>query len=120
MRFLKYEDLTDEVKAGFRDAVTLVRTRTIETANAGRLKPGAVVKLIQEGTDSRFRIHEHTLAWKYFNVRPREPGVDGCDTRYCQFDEAHRDFVYTDAWVEKLKHAVADTETYRTIRSYKD
>lgn len=120
MRFVKYEELTDEVRSGLRNAVTLVKTKTVEAANAGNLRPGAVVKVIQDAVDPRFRQHEHQLAWKYFGVRPREPKADGCDTNFCHFDVAHGDFVYTQAWVEKLKVAVADKDTYAKIRAYKD
>lgn len=120
LRFVKYEELTDEVRAGLRDAITLVKTKTVEAANAGNLRPGAVVKIIQDAVDPRFRQHEHQLAWKFFGVRPREPKADGCDTRFCHFDVAHGDFVYTQAWVEKLKTAVADKDTYTKIRAYKD
>ena len=120
MRFIKFEDLTEEAKSGLRDAVTLVKTRTIEAANAGRLLPNAVVRIIQETADPRFRMHEHTLAWKHFGVRPRERQADGCDTRYCHYDEAHGDIVYTMEWVKKLQDAVSDPPTYAFIRAYRD
>lgn len=120
MRFVRFEDLTEEVRSGLQSAATLIKTKTVEAANAGTLKPSAVVKLIQEMTDSRFRMHEHTLAWKYFEVRPREPQAEGCKTEFCHFDEPHGDVVYTMKWVEKLKEAVADAAVYAAIRAYKD
>jgi Protein of unknown function (DUF3644) len=119
MRFLKYDDIPESLRTELRDAVTLVKTKTVQAANVGNLRPSAVVKAIQ-AVDPRFRLHEHTQAWKYFAVRPREAGPEGCNTVYCQFDEAHRDIVYTQAWVEKLKAAVLDPELYEDIRSFKD
>jgi hypothetical protein len=119
MRFIKFEDLTEEGRASLRDAVTLVKTKTVQAANAGKLLPRAVVRIIQE-TEPRFRLHEHTQAWKYFGVRPREKQAQGCDARYCHYDEAHGDIVYTMEWVRKLELAIADQNVYAQVLAYRD
>jgi hypothetical protein len=97
-----------------------IKTKTVPVANQGLLRASDVVSIIQETTEPRFIMHHHVLAWKYFNVRPKEKMPEGCDPRYCQYDEPHRDFVYTSEWVELLARSIKDEETYRKIREYKE
>ena len=46
----------------------------------------------------------HTKMWKTKNVRPATNSDDprNCNTKYCQYDEPHKDYIYTDAWKELL------------------
>lgn len=37
------------------------------------------------------------------------------DARYCVWDEAHGDCVYTDAWIRKLTTELADRERFREV-----
>lgn len=119
MEFVRLDDESKPlVEALQRQAVTLVKT--IPVANQGLLRAKEVVQIIQETAEPRFRMHEHISAWKLFNVRPREKRPEGCDAQFCQFDVAHKDFVYTNHWVERLKKAVKDELTYKKIREYRD
>lgn len=118
MEFVRLDERSKPIVEELQRAITLVRT--IPVANHGLLRAIDVVRIIQETTEPRFRMHEHTSAWKLFKVRPREKKPEGCDTQFCQFDVAHKDFVYTNRWVERLKKAVKDEQTYEKIREYRD
>jgi hypothetical protein len=37
------------------------------------------------------------------------------DARYCVYDAAHGDYVYTDAWIEKLTGDLADPIRFQSI-----
>lgn len=60
----------------------------------------------------------HTSAWKYYGVR-KQGKQDECDAKYCQFDEAHGDYVYTQAWVDFLADKLNDPVELEKIRNYR-
>ncbi len=71
--------------------------------NMGRHKPQAVVDRVAAEAPG-FNMSDHTAAWKESGVRPpygaRDPAAT--DSRYVVWDEPHRDYLYTEAWVKKL------------------
>lgn len=64
-------------------------------------------------------MNHHTNAWKTYNIRPSEKTHEGCNTRYCIYDEVHNDFVYTEEWVEFLCNELVDDKKYQSIILYK-
>lgn len=118
MEFIPYNESTREQIDALERGRTLIKTRTVPVANQGTYRPKDVVKVIQE-VEPRFRMHEHTLAWKYFGVRQSGLSATGCKTEYCQYDEPHRDYVYTQKWVDLLTKAVTNSAKYDELRSYK-
>ena len=109
MEFVHMEDLSPDQRAQVQAGTVLIRDRHIEVANVDRLKPSEVVERVQEAWP-KFNLYFHTLAYRYFKVRPKGKSEhpDATDTRYCFFDVVHRDYTYTQAWVEKLKEALAN------------
>ena len=63
----------------------------------------------------------HTRAWKHWKVRPPSgsPNPADCDTKYCQFDDLHEDYSYTEGWVDFLVTQFADDAVYESVRSYR-
>ena len=55
--------------------------------------------------------------WKYFKVRPLHGATNprNCDVRYCQYDVPHKDYIYTDGWVELLVSKLADPIKFAEI-----
>jgi hypothetical protein len=37
------------------------------------------------------------------------------DSKYCVYDAAHKDYLYTEAWVDKLAKNLADAQEFLTI-----
>jgi hypothetical protein len=66
-------------------------------------RPADVVRLVSAKL-GYFSMHDHTAAWKRHGVRPIQGSPDpaATDARYCLFDKAHGDYIYSDAWVNKL------------------
>lgn len=104
----------------YEKQVAMIKEQKVQVANQGKLKPGQVVERICAATDVRFTITDHTNAWKLYNVRPQRPGPRGCDVRYCQYDEAHNDFVYTEQWVDFLLKKVQDPFEFAQIKHYRE
>jgi hypothetical protein len=85
-------------------AQVIIRERKVPIANINMLKASEVVSRLQQ-VFSAFKMHMHVWAWKRFKVRPSYKSDDPAhtDTAYCVYDRAHGDYVYTEAWVTKLK-----------------
>jgi hypothetical protein len=71
--------------------------------NLGMYKPQAVVDRVAIKVPG-FSMADHVEAWKRHAVRPPSDADDpaATDARYAVWDEPHRDYLYTDAWVRKL------------------
>jgi len=67
-------------------------------------KPNDVVSQVKQRTGKTFRMHEHTKAWKTHKVRPIT-GVaqpENTNREYCLYHAAHKDYTYSNKWVELL------------------
>ena len=104
MEFVRLEDLTPDQREHVRAGTVLIRDRHVEVANVDRLRPSEVVEKVR-ATWPDFNLYYHTLAYRFYKVRPKgnSEHPDATDTRYCFFDVVHRDYTYTQAWVEKLQ-----------------
>ena len=55
-----------------------------------------------------------------YKARQSGETPEGCDTKFCQFDQAHRDYVYTQAWVDYLVVKLSDDAEYRKLLAYRE
>lgn len=79
----------------------------VEAANVGRIKPKEVVRRVNERLPNVAMTQNlHTALYKVFDVRPANGADDPFETntKYCIYDEPHKDYVYQDAWVDFLVH----------------
>ncbi len=110
MRFVREDEMSDEQRRA-RDVVqTIVRNKPIAVQNKGRHKPGTVAKLVSEDLGLKFsNFGHHVAAWRHYRVRPDKSAArpELTDDRYCVWDEPHKDYLYTDAWVKKLVRELA-------------
>jgi hypothetical protein len=107
VEFVKWDELSDEDKEAYEKITAIVKDRkvTIEAANVGKLKPGGVVSAVLEMYPaSNLNMYTHTALVKLFEIRPYDDEEDPFETdaRYCQYDEVHNDYVYTEEWVALL------------------
>jgi hypothetical protein len=71
MRFVRFDDLTDEERSKLEQVQTIVREKEVPVANIGRHKPGAVCERVSEVLGVKFTASsDHARAWKHFKVRP--------------------------------------------------
>jgi hypothetical protein len=95
----------------------LIKEKQVQVANQGKYTPQHVVNLVREATGLPFNINHHTNAWKLNQVRPQKKVPHGCKIEYCQYDEAHKDIVYTDKWVQLLIEKVMDPVKFEEIKN---
>jgi hypothetical protein len=55
--------------------------------------------------------HHHTAG----GSSASEPNWDKSDSKYCVYDAAHKDYLYTEAWVDKLVKDLADASEFQLI-----
>ncbi|QNE33215.1 hypothetical protein F1C10_00275 [Sphingomonas sp. NBWT7] len=84
-------------------------------------KPGNVVSLVNEKTQKGFTLRNHTQAWRKFSVRPTNGAAQPENTKrdYCVYHAAHRDYTYSDQWVEHLVAEVSDGQKFAELKSFK-
>lgn len=78
-----------------------------------------VIARVKEQTAQNFNRRHHTQAWKLFRVRPivRAAHPAQTDKRYCIYHPAHRDYTYSDEWIERLVAEVSDPIKFEQIKS---
>ena len=80
----------------------LVRERILDDKYP--YKPKEIAAIVSNKTNKTFKVHNHTNAWKKFKVRPeygsKQP--DATDKRYCIYHKAHKDYTYSEEWVNLI------------------
>ncbi len=115
IKFLNISNLSVEELRAMPRGVVITKERRVETANLDRMKAGEVVAKVQAVYPSFSIYGGHYFAWRYFKVRPNSKSSEPSKTmeQYCFYDKPHKDYVYTEAWVEKLKAELADKPAKR-------
>lgn len=117
VEFIKVDEASPEELSRLEKLNVLIKEKRIPIANLDLLKPSQVVAQINERCPYRVSLNAHADAWRHFNVRP-PAGAENpaqCRTEYCIFDEAHGDYLYTAAWVEKCVNAFGSIDKFREI-----
>jgi hypothetical protein len=119
VQFTRYDDLSEEqretVEAIGRKGYVVVRDRKRAIVGHGLLKPTRATKAVQEQIPFIFSMGHFTKAWKRLGVRPLvgDSHPEKADERYCIYDERHRDYGYTQAYVRKLVRECKTEEGFR-------
>lgn len=84
-------------------------------------KPGQVCKLVSQRTGKAFTSHNHTQAWKLHKVRPGSNAKQPENTvkDFCIYHAAHRDYTFSEKWVERLVDEVNDDAKFAAIKGVK-
>jgi len=119
IEFVKFDpDNLEEMKK-YQKMLVGIKEKTIPVANQGKYKPGDIYKIIKSKinnnqvlylkTKGKF-IAWHTSMWKKHKVRPNAKSSDykKCNTKYCQYDEPHKDYIYTEKWIDFLIKELAN------------
>ncbi len=65
--------------------------------------------------------NNHVQAWRHLKARPKSGTAQPANTNkeFCIYHSAHKDYTYSDKWVERLVAAVADDAEFATIKAIK-
>jgi hypothetical protein len=95
----------------------LIKEKHIPIANLNLYKPSQVLNALESRVPYEISMSTHTEAWRYYKVRPASNASHPERTRpeYCVFNSVHGDYLYTDAWTEKLVLALSDPIKFKEI-----
>ena len=110
IQFLNWKNLNEEQKEMVDKLTVIVKDNPImkEVSNISKKMPGEIVKIIKE-KEFNFNQNLHTALLYIFSIRPSkkfESNIDPFETNteYCYYDQAHKDYQYTDKWIAFLEN----------------
>lgn len=118
IEWVHYDPNDPEQVENYAKSVALIKDRHIPVSNLNMMKAGEVAKRIRAAIGKPFNAStHHARCWRHFGVRPSsgDPNPEQCNTNYCVYDKAHRDYVYTDKWVDRLITVLSDPNKYIAI-----
>lgn len=121
VQFTRFDNLTDEQRATIeaigKKGYVVVRERKRSVVGHGLLKPTQAAKAVQHQIPFLFSIGHFIKAWKELGVRPLvgDSHPEKTDERYCLYDERHRDYGYTEAYVNKLVRECKSEAGFRKL-----
>lgn len=116
MEFIPYDVNKKEDMESLQKHITIIKEKNVQVANQGKFKPSTIVKAVKAQINKPFSMHNHTMAYKYYKVRIQP---DKCKVEFCQYDEPHRDYVYTQKWIDFLVEKLSIEEEYQKIITFK-
>lgn len=130
IQFIQYDKLSDDQKAEVSRLPALIKLKSVGVINAELMKAGDVVKAVQGRLGNpkvdrngkqvaKFNLDTHVRCWRRYNVRPSGDAEkpEFTDQRFCSYDRAHRDYLYTPAWVDFLAAKMSDDNEYYALYS---
>ncbi|MBC9785524.1 DUF3644 domain-containing protein [Heliobacterium chlorum] len=111
VEFVQYDPNKPEEMQQYEKFVALIKEKQVPVLNPGLLKPKDVANKVSKTLGINFsHNNHHSKCWKYYNVRPpiKDNNPAKTDTKYCQYDAAHNDYLYTEEWVKLLITELSD------------
>lgn len=112
IEFVNWNAINEEEKTSYEKITALIKDKIVKqpVSNVNMLKPGDVIKAVEAKTGVKLSQNNHTDLWKAFNIRPANNSNTKFDTiaKFCIYDDAHKDYLYTDQWVEFLAKLITN------------
>ena len=121
VEFIPYDETNPEEMARLEKATAFIKEKLIPVANLDLFRPGQVVEALKKRVPYLVTHHVHASAWKKYGVRPGKGSLAPEKTKqqYCVYDPAHRDYLYTSAWIELLARDLSDPAKYEEVTGSK-
>ena len=116
IEFVNWSNLSEEDKKNYEKVTALIKSKTvrIETVNPGKLKASDILEKVLENTSrEKFGHYDHKCLYYIFSIRPiTEENKDPFETntKYCHYDELHKDYIYQKAWAEYLIKIITENK----------
>ena len=118
LEFINENSLNKSELAKVSKNVALIRDKIVPVSNPGKYKPKAICEILSTKLKKPISIYIHTNAWKYYNVRKSGLQPTGCNTLFCQYDEAHGDYIYTQEWIDFLANKFSNNDEFDRVKRY--
>ncbi|MDH3695440.1 MAG: hypothetical protein OER96_12815 [Gammaproteobacteria bacterium] len=105
IEFVNWSSLSDEDREAFNKLGAIVKDKVVkhEVVNLGGLKPGQVIKMVEEKSGVKLSFYDHNCLLTIFSVKPGKfsnKNPSETNTKYCHYDEVHGDYIYHESWVD--------------------
>ncbi|MBE5471748.1 DUF3644 domain-containing protein [Mycobacteroides abscessus] len=113
IKFIREDDMTDDQRKLLKDTgLVIVREQQRDVTNCGWMKPHQVVTAVSARIPYVYNMSHFVQGWKAEGIRPSSDSKQPARTKeqYCRYDEPHRDYTYSEAYVEHLVRHL-DTES---------
>ena len=108
--------------------IAMVKFKEVPVSNLDVMKPSDVVKKVQQGLGNpkvlrsgkevdKFNLDVHRRCWRKFKIRPPtgSQNPEATDWKFCIYDEMHKDYGYTPAWVKFLVEKLKDEAEFESL-----
>jgi hypothetical protein len=84
-------------------------------------RPSKVVELVSAKAGVQFTSNNHVQAWRLFSTRPKTRSKQPANTNkeYCIYHSAHRDYTYSDKWIDFLTGVVGNEVEFAKVKAVK-
>jgi len=119
--FVRASDLTADEQAALeslgRSGTVIVREQIRPVANVDLFKPKPAAAAVDARLPYKFGIAQFVRAWQREGVRPPEgdPHPERTRQDFCVYDRAHRDYLYTQAFVDHLAERSGTAAGFREV-----
>jgi len=118
VEFIKHDPSKPDEMSRYDRVVALIKPRQVNIVNANGLRAGTVVERVAaQLAGKKFNHYSHRQCWLHFKVRPStgSPDPSLCNPQFCSYDALHKDYIYTQAWVDFLVAKLNDPATYQVV-----
>lgn len=118
VEFIPYDKDNPKEMEKYKKVAAFIKEKQVPVVNPGKLKPGDVSQRIKQTLNITFHPSSHHVGcWKYYKVRPpsKSKFPEKTKIKYCQYDVAHGDYVYTEEWVEFLISELSDIRKRKEV-----
>ncbi|AYO58118.1 hypothetical protein CO230_08285 [Chryseobacterium sp. 6424] len=124
IEFVNWNNLSEEDRFNYEKITTIIKDKVVhkEVLNPGKLKPGEVIRLVNDEIELSKKINHFDLKCLYyaFSIRPtaQDEGQNDpfdCNTNFCHYDEVHDDYVFQEAWVKFLVENISLEKLTKTV-----
>jgi len=128
VEFVKYDPAKPDEMARYEKVTALLKPSVAHVVNAGCLKAADVCRRVEpvvkaaHGNLRKFGpSYQHPRACLLYKIRPpaRDPHPEKTDVKFCHYDAAHKDYVYTEQWVQFLGEELKKQGKYDEIMAVK-
>ncbi len=121
VEFVSYDPNAADETEHLKRVVTLIKERQVPIANLETLRAGQVVERVRQVLTLPFNMATHIAAWSHYGGRP-SGGSDRPErtkAKFCVYDKAHRDYLYTQEWVDFISRQLSDAAEYERVTGKK-
>ena len=103
IEFVKYDEDNPQEMKKYEKAIVAIKEKYIPVVNTDLYKPSDVLRELSKRGLTK-NLHWHMTMWQKYKVRPIGKAKQKTNTKseYCIFDKAHRDYLYTNKWIDLL------------------